>query len=63
MEEREEIEAILQNHIFKEGIKLGMFKAISYILDGKDVVTFTKSDAQEYLDKHATGFDLYEEVK
>lgn len=63
MTEKEETEMILQDHIFEKGMKLGMFKAISYMLDGKDVVTFTKAEAQEYLDENATGFDLYEEVK
>ena len=62
MTEKEEMEMVLQDHIFEKGMKLGMFKAISYILDGKDVVTFTKAEAQEYLDENATGFDLYEEV-
>ena len=63
MTEKEEAEIILQNHIFEKGIKLGMFKAISYILNGKDVATFTKAEAQEYLDENSTGFDLYEEIK
>ena len=63
MTEKEEVEMILQDHIFEKGMKLGMFKAISYMLDGKDVVTFTKAEAQEYLDENMAGFDLYEEVK
>ena len=63
MTEREEAEMILQDHIFEKGMKLGMFRAISYMLDGKDETTFTKAEAQEYLDEHMTGFDLYEEVK
>ena len=63
MTEKEEAEMILQNHIFEKGMKLGMFKAVSYILNGKNVATFTKAEAQEYLDENATGFDLYDEIK
>ena len=63
MDEREEAEALFQKHIFERGVKLGMFRALSCMLDGKDMATFTRAQAQEYLDEHMTGFDLYEEVK
>ena len=63
MDEREEAEMLFQKHIFEKGVKLGMFRALSCMLDGKDMATFTRAQAQEYLDEHMAGFDLYEEEK
>ena len=61
MDEREEMEMLFQKHLFEKGMKFGMFQALSYMLDGKDAATFTRAEAQEYLDENMVSFDLYEE--